>query len=205
MASWRVIKNTAEWCSSFVYGSFSLCLFRSYNISCVEGAVFIILLAVFFFYGYDTWSPTLSEKQRLMMFEKSMFRKKQGEYNRKSFKLCTSRQILCGWSIQERWDGRDMWQGWERRKRRTGFWWDSLENDDGRVKLKLIWTKEYRTLWGGWDVAADGDKRWPLVNVLTIVGCHKTGEISWLPEELLASQDRLQFHGVSQSASQPIS
>lgn len=73
---------------------FSVCLFRGYIISCVEGAVFIILLVVF--YGFGTWSPTLSEKQRLMMFEKSVFRKEQGEYNRKSFVLCTSRQILLG-------------------------------------------------------------------------------------------------------------
>jgi len=60
-------------------GSFSICLFRGYIISCVEGAVFIILFVVF--YGYDTWSPTLSEKQRLMMFEKSVFRKEQGEFH----------------------------------------------------------------------------------------------------------------------------
>ena len=58
-------------------GSYSVCLFRGYRISCVEGALFIILLAVF--YGYDTWSPTLREKQRLMMFGKSVFGKEQEE------------------------------------------------------------------------------------------------------------------------------
>ena len=145
-ASRRLIKNTAEWCSSFVCGSCSVCLFRGYSISCVEGVVFVILLV---FYGYDTLSPTLSEKQRLMMFEKSVFRKEQGEQNRKSFMLCSTRQILLGWTTQERWDGWDMWQAWERRKTHTGFWWDRLENDNGRITLKLIWKKEYRRLWGG--------------------------------------------------------
>jgi hypothetical protein len=60
-----------------VCDSCSVCLFRGYSTGCVEGAVFFILLVVF--YEYDTWSPTLSEKQRLMMFEESVFRKERGE------------------------------------------------------------------------------------------------------------------------------
>ena len=75
-------------------GICSVCLFRGYSISCVEGAVFIILLVVL--YGNDIWSPTLNERQRLIMFEQSVFRKEQGEQNRKSFMLCTSRQIILG-------------------------------------------------------------------------------------------------------------
>jgi hypothetical protein len=47
-----------------------------------------------------------------------------------SFIICTSHQILLGRPNQGELDGQGMWYAWEREEMCTGFWWESLKEED---------------------------------------------------------------------------
>jgi len=49
------------------------------------------------------------------------------DYIMRSFKICTPHQIIFGWSNQEEWDGRGMWQVWGTDKAHT--WKDKIKID----------------------------------------------------------------------------
>ena len=59
-------------------------------------------------------------------------------------KLCTARQILFGWWIQDEWHGRGFWLVWETAEVHIGFLWGDLKERDhledlgvGRYNVKM--------------------------------------------------------------------
>jgi len=118
----------------------------------------IILPAVL--YGCETWSLTLREERRLMMFEKRVLRRifgpKRDEVTGEWRKLhneelndlyCSPNMVQVIKSSRMRWTGHVAHRG--RGKACTGFWWGNLrERDhlgdpgaDGRIILRSIFRK----------------------------------------------------------------
>ena len=71
-------------------------------------------------YGCETWSLTLREERRLRVFENRALRRIFGpkrdevtgerrKIHNNELMICTSHQILLGWSNREEWDGRGMY------------------------------------------------------------------------------------------------
>jgi hypothetical protein len=108
----------------------------------------------------------------------------------RSFIISILHQILLAWSNQEGWDGKGIWDRWEMH---TKFWLATMNGRDqgtdgmdikelgGRVWTRFVWSKIE-------PVAGNGNA--PL-------GSINGGEISWLFECLIASQEITMFHAGS--------
>ena len=99
---------------------------------CVQVCTILVCTLSRSFYGREAWPVTLKEEQRLRVFENVVLREILGLRRTRwqgsgencimwSFKLCTARQILLGWSNREEWDGRGMLRGWGVERFMQGF------------------------------------------------------------------------------------
>jgi hypothetical protein len=58
------------------------------------------------------------------------WRENGGSCTVRNFIICTHPQISLGKWSQGEWGGRGMWHAWERREKRTKFWWESPKERD---------------------------------------------------------------------------
>jgi hypothetical protein len=98
-------------------------------------------------YGCETWSLSLREEHRLMVFENRVLRRIFGPKwmnNRPMEKICTLHQTSFGSSNQGELDGQGLWHAWGWGETCTGFWLGSqMERDhfedqgEGGIKIDL--------------------------------------------------------------------
>jgi hypothetical protein len=144
---------------------------------------------------------TMREECRVMVFENRVLRKifgpkrdevtkSWGDYITRNCMICTPHQILFRWSNEEDLGGLGMWHIWVTRGvyrilvRPGHRWEDSIKMNfqdwDGEAWTGLIWLR----------IGTGGGRLW--MRSWTF-GFHKMQGISWLAEDLSASQEGLCF------------
>jgi hypothetical protein len=126
--------NSGNACYHSVQSLFSSCLLSS-NVKVKIGKTIIQSLI---FYGCETWSLALREEHRLRVFENGFLRRTSGlkrdevtgEWKKllnEELNILYPSPNVTARSNQGEWGGRGMWNAWERREKRSRFWWESPE------------------------------------------------------------------------------